>query len=89
MNRDGEETCFTFTFSSSPKPESVILSFVARGREEFVNVLAKQGTFILEDFGLVNYVAENPEQEAITAMKSGKWVAYAARTLDKFWYGYL
>jgi hypothetical protein len=50
-------------------------------------------------FGLVNYVVENPEQEAITAMKSGKWVAYAARTLlvrfwdltkvSMFWYGYL
>ena len=85
-DQDGEETCFTSTFSGNPKSESLILSFVAGGREDFVNALAKQGTFISEDFGPVKYVVENPEQESTTAMKSGKWVAYATRTLVvRFW----
>ena len=98
-NQGGEETCFTSTFSGKSESESLILSFVAGGREDFVNALAKQGTLVSEDFGPVKYVVENPEQEAITAMKSGKWVAYAARTLvvrfwdltkvSMFWYGYL
>ena len=85
-NEGGEETCFTSTFSGNPKSESLILSFVAGGREDFVHALAKQGTFISEDFGPVKYVVESTEQEATTAMKSGKWVAYAARTLVvRFW----
>jgi len=85
-NQDGEETCFTSTFSSTPKAESLTLSFVVGGREDFVNALAKQGSFISEEFGPIKYVIENPEQEAIAAMKSGKWVAYAARALIvRFW----
>jgi hydroxymethylglutaryl-CoA reductase (NADPH) len=86
QNQDGEETCFTSTFPSIPKSETLMLSFAAGGREDFVSALAKQGTFISEDFGPVKYVVENPEQEAVAAMKSGKWVAYAARTLVvRFW----
>jgi hydroxymethylglutaryl-CoA reductase (NADPH) len=85
-NQAGEDTCFTSTFPSIPKSESLMLSFTAGGREDFVSALAKQGTFISEDFGPVKYVVENPEQEAVAAMKSGKWVAYAARTLVvRFW----
>ncbi len=85
-NQDGEETCFTSTSSSIPKSESLTLSFAAGGREDFVSALAKQGSFISEEFGPIKYVIENPEQEAIAAMKSGKWVAYAARTLIvRFW----
>jgi hydroxymethylglutaryl-CoA reductase (NADPH) len=99
QNQGGEETCFTSTFSGILKSESLMLSFAAGGREDFVGALTKQGTFISEDFGPVKYVVENPEQEAMAAMKSGKWVAYAARTLVvRFWdltkvsvvrYGYL
>lgn len=85
-NEDGEERCFSSILSGNPKSESLMLSFAAGGREDFVSALAKQGTFISEDFGPVKYVVENPEQEAISAMKSGKWVAYAARTLVvRFW----
>ncbi len=63
-----------------------MLSFAAGGREDFVTALAKQSPFISEEFGPIKYVIENPEQEAIAAMKSGKWVAYAARTLIvRFW----
>jgi hydroxymethylglutaryl-CoA reductase (NADPH) len=85
-NQDGEEACFTSTFSSIPKAESLTLSFGVGGREDFASALAKQGTFISEEFGPIKYVIENPEQEAIAAMKSGKWVAYAARALiGRFW----
>lgn len=85
-NQDGEEACFTSTFSSVPKAESLTLSFAVGGREDFVSALAKQGTFISEEFGPIKYVIEDPEQEAIAAMKSGKWVAYAARALIvRFW----
>jgi hydroxymethylglutaryl-CoA reductase (NADPH) len=85
-NQDGKEACFTSTFSSLPKAESLTLSFAAGGREDFVSALAKQGPFISEEFGPIKYVIENPEQEAVAAMKSGKWVAYAARALIvRFW----
>ena len=85
-NQDGVEACFTSTFSSISKAESLTLSFAVGGREDFVSALAKQGSFISEEFGPVKYVIENPEREAITAMKSGKWVAYAARALIvRFW----
>jgi hydroxymethylglutaryl-CoA reductase (NADPH) len=85
-NQDGEEACFTSTFSSIPKAESLTLSFAAGGREDFVSALAKQGSFISEEFGPIKYVIENPEQEANAAMKSGKWVGYAARALIvRFW----
>jgi hydroxymethylglutaryl-CoA reductase (NADPH) len=86
INQDGEETCFTSSFSSIPKAESLTLSFAAGGREDFVSALSKQGSLISEEFGPIKYVIENPEQEAVVAMKSGKWVAYAARALIvRFW----
>jgi len=85
-NQAGEKSCFFSTFSSVPKAESLTLSFDAGGREDFVSALAKQGTFISEELGPIKYVIENPEQEAIASMKSGKWVAYAARALIvRFW----
>jgi hydroxymethylglutaryl-CoA reductase (NADPH) len=81
-----EETCFTSTVSDIPKSETVMLSFVAGGREEFISALTKQGTFLSEDFGPIKYIVENPEQEANAEMKSGRWVVYAARTLVvRFW----
>lgn len=81
-----EETCFTSTVSEIPKSETVMLSFAAGGREEFVSALTKQGTFLSEDFGPIKYIVENQEQEASAVMKSGRWVVYAARTLVvRFW----
>jgi len=63
-----------------------VLSFTLGGREDFITALAKQGSFISEDFGPIKYLVENREQEAIAEMKSGKWVVYAARTLVvRFW----
>ncbi|KAI0305163.1 hydroxymethylglutaryl-coenzyme A reductase-domain-containing protein [Multifurca ochricompacta] len=86
IDQDGEPTCFTSTFSDIPKSESLTLSFTAEGRKDFISALSKQGTFISEDFGPIKYLVENPEQEAIAEMKSGKWVVYAARTLVvRFW----
>lgn len=86
INQDGEEACFTSTSSSIPKAESLTLSFATGGREDFVSALAKQGSLTSEEFGPIRYVIENPEQEAVAAMKSGKWVGYAARALIvRFW----
>ncbi|KAI0264687.1 hydroxymethylglutaryl-coenzyme A reductase-domain-containing protein [Gloeopeniophorella convolvens] len=84
--QEDETTCFTSTFSDLPKSESLTLSFAASGRKDFVTALTKQGSFVSEDLGPIKYVVENREQEAVAEMKSGKWVAYAARTLVlRFW----
>jgi hydroxymethylglutaryl-CoA reductase (NADPH) len=83
---DGEESCFTSTYSDVPKSETLMLSFAAGTRKDFVGALSKHGTFISEDFGPIKYVVENTEQESIAEMKNGKWVVYAARTLIvRFW----
>jgi hydroxymethylglutaryl-CoA reductase (NADPH) len=85
-NVQDEETCFISTSSEIPKSETLMLSFTAGGREDFISALTKQGTFLSDAFGPIKYTAENPEQEAIAEMKSGKWVVYAARTLVvRFW----
>jgi hydroxymethylglutaryl-CoA reductase (NADPH) len=63
-----------------------MLSFAAGGRKDFIGALARQGSLTSEDFGPIKYIVENPEQEALAEMKSGKWVMYAARTLVvRFW----
>jgi hypothetical protein len=83
---DGEESCFTSTYSDVPKSETLMLSFAAGTRKDFIGALSRHNTFISEDFGPIKYVVENPEQESIAEMKSGKWVVYAARTLIvRFW----
>ncbi|KAH9968240.1 hydroxymethylglutaryl-coenzyme A reductase-domain-containing protein [Russula dissimulans] len=85
-NAQDKETCFTSTFSDIPRSKTLMLSFAPGGREDFITALAKQGSFISEDFGPIKYLVENREQEAIAEMKSGKWVVYAARTLVvRFW----
>jgi hydroxymethylglutaryl-CoA reductase (NADPH) len=85
-NVQDEETCFISTSSEIPKSETLMLSFTAEGREDFISALTKQGTFLSDAFGPIKYTVENPEQEAIAEMKSGKWVVYAARTLVvRFW----
>jgi len=85
-NDQDEETCFTSTFSEIPKSETLTLAFAAGGREDFISSLTRQGTFLSDAFGSIKYIVENPEQEAIAEMKSGKWVVYAARTLMvRFW----
>jgi hydroxymethylglutaryl-CoA reductase (NADPH) len=83
---DGEESCFTSAYSDVPKSETLMLSFAAGTRKDFIGALSKHGTFISEDFGPIKYVVENTEQESIAEMKNGKWVVYAARTLIvRFW----
>jgi hypothetical protein len=63
-----------------------MLLFSASGRKDFISALARQGTLISEDFGSIKYIVENPEQEALTEMRSGKWVMYTAHTLVvHFW----
>lgn len=85
-NDQDEETCFTSTFSEIPKSETLTLAFAAGGREDFISALTSKGPFLSDAFGSIKYIVENPEQEAIAEMKSGKWVVYAARTLVvRFW----
>jgi Sterol-sensing domain of SREBP cleavage-activation len=85
-NQAGETTCFTSTVSDNPRSETLMLSFAAGSRRDFISALVRQGTLISEDFGPIKYIVENPEQEALVEMKSGKWVMYAARTLVvRFW----
>ncbi|KAA1473010.1 hypothetical protein DENSPDRAFT_822212 [Dentipellis sp. KUC8613] len=79
-------TCFTSTFSDSPKSDVLTLSFASGGREEFMSAFERQAAFASERFGNVKYVVEKTEEETIGEMKSGKWVAYAARALVvRFW----
>lgn len=83
---NGESTCFTSIVSDTSRSETLTLSFAAGGRKDFISSLVKQSPLISEDFGPIKYIVENPEQEAIAEMKSGKWVMYAARTLVvRFW----
>lgn len=61
------------------------LSFVPGSSNEFVNALKSQAKFVDDDFG-VKYHIEGGQVETIGEMKSGKWVAYAARALVmRFW----
>lgn len=53
--------------------------------EEFANALMAKTFYPADSFG-VQYRVQSPSDETIGEMKSGKWVAYAARTLAmRFW----
>lgn len=76
--------CFTVQTSSS---RSLIqtLTFVPGAREEFTTTLTKHVKFLPDEAG-VRFEVEGREIETIGQMKSGKWIAYAARALVvRFW----
>lgn len=53
--------------------------------EEFVNALTTKAFYPADSFG-VQYRVRNRSDETIGEMKSGKWIAYAARALiSRFW----
>ncbi|THH13236.1 hypothetical protein EW146_g6956 [Bondarzewia mesenterica] len=78
--------CFVSTVFDSSASEALMLSFTPGGREDFLTAFKKQATLASEELGNVKYVVENRETERIGEMKSGKWVAYAARAMVvRFW----
>ncbi|TFY79244.1 hypothetical protein EWM64_g4768 [Hericium alpestre] len=78
--------CFTSIFAESPKSDILTLSFAPGARDEFMAAFKKEAVFASEQFGSVKYVIEQAESESIEEMKSGKWMAYAARTMVmRFW----
>jgi hydroxymethylglutaryl-CoA reductase (NADPH) len=76
--------CFT-TKSSHARSLIQTLTFLPGTRDEFISSITGHGKFSLDDSG-VRFVVENKQVETIGQMKTGKWVAYAARTLViRFW----
>lgn len=79
--------CFTSSSSVTPRTTLFSMSFIPDSRDEFVRALNQKSTFgAAEDLGGVRYHVESREIESIGEMKSGKWIAYAARALVmRFW----
>lgn len=77
--------CFTDVASLNPRSSILTLSFTPDATDEFVATLKKQGEFAGDKFG-VHFQIEERQNETIGDMKSGKWIAYAARALVmRFW----
>ncbi|KIJ07939.1 hypothetical protein PAXINDRAFT_173184, partial [Paxillus involutus ATCC 200175] len=77
--------CFTAVSRPASRSQTVTLSFASGAREAFVDALKAESSFSTDLFG-VRYRIEGREGETIREMKSGKWIAYAARTLVvRFW----
>jgi len=77
--------CFTAVSRPASRSQTVTLSFANGAREAFVDALKAESSFSTDLFG-VRYRIEGREGETIREMKSGKWIAYAARTLVvRFW----
>lgn len=61
------------------------LSFFPGAGSDFVDAIKGHAKFVDDKFG-VKYHVEGRQVETIGEMKSGKWVAYAARALVmRFW----
>lgn len=77
--------CFTDISSQTPRSSILTLSFVPDAAKNFVNALKDHAVFADDEFG-IKYSVEGRQTETIGEMKSGKWVAYAARALVlRFW----
>lgn len=61
------------------------MSFLAGGRSSFVDALNAWGLPSEDSYG-VRYHVESQPAETLDQIKSIKWVAYAARALDRFWH---
>ena len=81
----GDNQCFTEVSSQSSGPQTVTLSFVPGAHEEFANALTTETSYPADSFG-VQYRIQSRSDETIGEMKSGKWIAYAARaSVMRFW----
>jgi len=77
--------CFTDVTSLTPHSSILTLSFVPGSSDDFIGALKQHAHFSDAEFG-VEYQVEGRQVETIGEMKSGKWVAYAARALVvRFW----
>lgn len=71
--------------SQGSDSQTVTLSFVPGAQEEFANALMTKTFYPADSFG-VEYQLQSRSDESIGEMKSGKWIAYAARALImRFW----
>lgn len=81
----GQDHCFTEVSSEATGPRTVTLSFVPGAHEEFADALKAKIVYPADTFG-VQYRMQSRSDETIGEMKSGKWIAYAARALImRFW----
>ncbi|KAF9226329.1 hypothetical protein BS17DRAFT_698606 [Gyrodon lividus] len=81
----GVRPCFTAVSRPASRSQTITLSFAAGTREGFVDALKATSSFSTDLFG-VRYRIEGRQAEPIGEMKSGKWIAYAARALVlRFW----
>jgi hydroxymethylglutaryl-CoA reductase (NADPH) len=77
--------CFTDITSSTGRSSILTLSFVPGSSGDFINAVKQHARFADDQFG-VKYHIEGRQVETIGEMKSGKWIAYAARALVvRFW----
>jgi hydroxymethylglutaryl-CoA reductase (NADPH) len=77
--------CFTDVTSSTTRSSILTLSFIPGSTDEFINAVKQHAHFAEDEFG-VKYHVEGRQVETIGEMRSGKWVAYAARALVvRFW----
>lgn len=82
---DSSDACFVDSSLQIPKSRVLTLSFASGARHDFVDALKAKATFSEDSYG-VKYHIENQPAESIGEMRSGKWIAYAARTLViRFW----
>ncbi|KDQ60160.1 hypothetical protein JAAARDRAFT_205176 [Jaapia argillacea MUCL 33604] len=89
-NLSSSNQCFTSHTSLSPRSEVLTLTFQPGSRDEFVGSLKRTASFFGgdEEFDLegVKFNVEGRREEKIGEMKSGKWIAYAARAMVlRFW----
>lgn len=77
--------CFTDVASLTPRSSILTLSFAPDAADEFMAALKRHGKFVGDKFG-VQFQIQERQSETIGEMKSGKWIAYAARALVmRFW----
>lgn len=75
--------CFTLATAPTTRPPILTLAFGAGMRDGFVNALKRKGKF--SDAGVTMEV-ESRRPQTFAEMKSGMWVAYAARAVVlRFW----
>ena len=77
--------CFTDVTSSTTRSSILTLSFIPGSTGDFIDAIKQHAHFVEDEFG-VKYHVEGRQVETIGEMRSGKWVAYAARALViRFW----
>lgn len=77
--------CFTDVTSSTTRSSILTLSFIPGSTNDFIDAVKQHAHFAEDKFG-VKYHVEGRQVETIGEMRSGKWVAYAARALVvRFW----